>query len=227
MLLGDIPNASKRKRFFSSPAGVDYHRAFTGQPEAIPQGPGRRIVFAGQVAPHKGIDLLIRAVAQMPSRGDVILEIAGGCPPEYREALDVLIAEAGEIRIRELGYCNDIHDVLRPAYLYVHPTPPSRCHESFGRGAVEAMAVGVPVICFRSGALAELVDHEENGLVCEAETAECLAENLQRMLDDPGLRNRCGEDALERYRTRYSDEPVLRAWQSLLELEPPEGVEHD
>jgi SAM-dependent methyltransferase len=33
MLIGDIPNVSKRRRFFSSPAGREYHRAFTGSNE--------------------------------------------------------------------------------------------------------------------------------------------------------------------------------------------------
>jgi len=33
MLIGDIPNISKRKRFFSSSAGVRFHRAFTGSRE--------------------------------------------------------------------------------------------------------------------------------------------------------------------------------------------------
>jgi SAM-dependent methyltransferase len=32
-LFGDIPNLSKRKRFFSSTAGDAYHRAFTGRPD--------------------------------------------------------------------------------------------------------------------------------------------------------------------------------------------------
>ena len=34
MLIGDIPNISKRKRFFSSVAGAHFHRAFTGQQRA-------------------------------------------------------------------------------------------------------------------------------------------------------------------------------------------------
>jgi len=34
MLIGDIPNISKRKRFFSSAAGIQYHQQFTGQQEA-------------------------------------------------------------------------------------------------------------------------------------------------------------------------------------------------
>lgn len=36
MLIGDIPNASKRKRFFSSPTGVSFHKAFTGKNEDPP-----------------------------------------------------------------------------------------------------------------------------------------------------------------------------------------------
>ena len=33
MLIGDIPNVSKRKRFFSSPAGIEFHRRYTGTNE--------------------------------------------------------------------------------------------------------------------------------------------------------------------------------------------------
>jgi hypothetical protein len=33
MLIGDVPNVSKRRRFFSSPAGRDFHRRFTGSDE--------------------------------------------------------------------------------------------------------------------------------------------------------------------------------------------------
>ena len=38
LLIGDIPNASKRKRFFSSPAGVSFHKAFTGKNELVVSG---------------------------------------------------------------------------------------------------------------------------------------------------------------------------------------------
>lgn len=37
LLIGDIPNESKRDRFFGSPAGIAFHRAFTGQPDSIPK----------------------------------------------------------------------------------------------------------------------------------------------------------------------------------------------
>lgn len=48
MLIGDIPNVSKRKRFFLSPAGVNYHKSFTGKDESP------NVDF--QVIEHKKID---------------------------------------------------------------------------------------------------------------------------------------------------------------------------
>jgi hypothetical protein len=57
MLIGDIPNASKRKRFFASPQGVAFHRAFTGDDEAIPE------VAFNQVQPHLIDDSVVFALA--------------------------------------------------------------------------------------------------------------------------------------------------------------------
>jgi hypothetical protein len=46
MLVGDIPNVSKRKRFFSSPEGIAFHRAFTGRADDMPE------VAFNRVEPH-------------------------------------------------------------------------------------------------------------------------------------------------------------------------------
>lgn len=43
LLIGDIPNVSKRKRFFSSPGGIEYHRAFTGRADDVPEVEFNRI----------------------------------------------------------------------------------------------------------------------------------------------------------------------------------------
>lgn len=59
MLLGDIPNASKRKRFFSSPAGIRFHQAFTGTTE-IPK-PGFNSIDEGKINDSVLLSLLLRA----------------------------------------------------------------------------------------------------------------------------------------------------------------------
>jgi hypothetical protein len=57
MLIGDIPNVSKRKRFFSSPQGIASHRAFTGDATAIPE------VEFNRVQPHLIDDSVVLGLA--------------------------------------------------------------------------------------------------------------------------------------------------------------------
>ena len=76
------------------------------------------------------------------------------------------------------------------------------------------MAHGVPTVCFRSGALQEIVLHEKTGLICE-ESPEMLAEGINRILQDPGFRNTCGLGARDRFEKFYSKLAVLHRWQKV------------
>lgn len=179
----------------------------------------KNIVFVGQVAPHKGVDLLIEAFSALAGKySDIDLWIAGGVYDEHKAWFDAsLRSSLYQYRIHCLGYQDDVHEILKTAYLLAVPTRPSRFHESFGRVAAEAMAVGVPSVCFKSGALEEVVVHRETGLVCDVESAECLAANLEEFIRQPGLRDSCGRNARLRYDRHYSEAIVRRDWLSLLE----------
>ena len=75
MLLGDVPNVSKRRRFFSSPAGVRFHREFT-QTETTPEVAFNR-VERGQIDDAVVLALVARARAAgadayvLPQRDDL------------------------------------------------------------------------------------------------------------------------------------------------------------
>jgi glycosyltransferase involved in cell wall biosynthesis len=189
----------------------------------LSQWQGKRIIlFAGQVSAHKGLDLLSEAFMELTARHDnIALHIVGGCQTEFPGWFEDLLRQSRPwVDIKYWGYVNDVHDLFRAAYVYVHPTPPSRCHESFGRGVVEAMALGIPAVCFRSGPLEEIVVHAQTGLICEQESSRCLAENLGRFLDDAQFRNRCAQQARQRYIECYSDGPIRTAWMELLQNRP-------
>lgn len=72
---------------------------------------------------------------------------------------------------------------------------PSISPETFGMVGPEAMLLGVPVVTFGFGGTAELVRHMENGLVVAEATPRALADALERLARDPGLRNRLGAQA--------------------------------
>jgi glycosyltransferase involved in cell wall biosynthesis len=173
---------------------------------------GRNILFYGRVSPEKGIDLLLEAFSRItPKFPDVKLQIAGGCKDE--EQLQRAISELGlSGRVHYWGYLENIFPLLTMSYVYVQPSVPSRVRESFGRGAVEAMSQSVPVVCFKSGALQEVVIHEKTGLVCDEESADALAAALERFLRDNVFRDRCGAAGRIRYEENYSDGAIRSRW---------------
>lgn len=175
---------------------------------------GRRsILFVGQVARHKGVDILLDAFDVLAeSHDNLVLNIVGGCDdPLLRRRLEKQEIGNG-CKVRWWGYQDDVSQFLRGAHLYVHPSPPSRCHESFGVGLVEAMSLGIPSICFRSGAFPEIMVHEETGLICDDEHPLAFAKNINRLLMDANLRLHCSQQAFKRYQERYSSANIKSCW---------------
>jgi glycosyltransferase involved in cell wall biosynthesis len=172
----------------------------------------RNVLFAGQVERHKGIDLLLDAMAMLAAEDpSLALHIFGGCEDESQ--LRAEISRRGlEGAVHYWGYREDVGDLMRSADMHVHPSPPSRFAESFGRTVVEAMAAGVPSVCFRSGVLPEIVEHGRTGWVCETESAAALAEGMRALLANPGLREQLGRAARQKYETCYHDLAVRQKW---------------
>ena len=212
--------AIKRKRNFIAPPIVEVAEWLPDDSEACQQLRERRnLIFVGQVSRHKGIDLLLEAFKPVaPRHPDVMLHLVGGYRDDFRRELDREIAVAGLAdRVRFWGFREDTTRLMRFAYVYVHPSPPSRCQESFGRSVVEAMAQGVPTVCFRSGALQEIVVCEKTGLLCD-ESPDALGTAMDRFFCDVDLRNDCGRNARQRYQERYSPQVVRRRWAAFFQL---------
>jgi glycosyltransferase involved in cell wall biosynthesis len=172
----------------------------------------RNLFFIGQISKHKGVDVLLQAFNLIAhEHQDVVLHLVGGYRDDFRRQLDVLAEPGLHDRVKFWGYREDAVCLLRSAYLYVHSSPPSRFHESFGRSVVEAMAHGIPTVCFRSGALQEIVVHEQTGLICD-ESAAALAAALDRFLKDKDFRDTCADNAKRRYDELYSPLAVRDRW---------------
>ena len=210
--------AIRNKRNFVLPYILEVDQRPLEDPEDYRLLEGNRnLFFVGQISRHKGVDLLLESFKTIARQyPDVALNLVGGCRDDFRGELDREISSNGlDDRVRFWGFREDATRLLRFAYVYVHSSPPSRFQESFGRSVVEAMAHGVPTVCFRSGALQEIVVHEKTGLICE-ESSSSLTLALNRFLTEPTFREKCGELARERYEQAYSSRVVLPRWRQLL-----------
>ena len=150
-------------------------------PTRLPNPPTpTRLLFFGIVRPYKGLDVLLRALAQAPAH--VTLTVAGEFWADTTE-MDNLIGE--------LGLANRV--ALRPGYVPADEIPalfgaadalvmPYR-EATASQNALLAFAHGVPVITTTAGALAEPVRDGVDGLTCAPGDTEDLLRVLKGFSD--------------------------------------------
>ena len=134
----------------------------------------------GTLRPVKGQDFFLRAmpgvVAHMPQ---VLAVLTGDGDANYRRSLEHFIEEAKlQNHVRFLGTVTNMPAFYRACDVICIPSR----SESFGRAAVEAMAVGTPVVATRVGGLAEIIRHRTTGFLvsygCQEEMGAALIQVL-------------------------------------------------
>jgi glycosyltransferase involved in cell wall biosynthesis len=168
------------------------------------------LILVGQITPWKGQDTAIRALAQLPERlgaarllivGEPVFASAGTRHDNlaYREGLRELARELGvEERVAFLGARPDVADLLAASDVALMPS----WEEPFGRVAIEAMAMGVPVLATDRGGPAEILA-DGGGLLLDPRRPEAWAQAIARLLDDPQERAGIGAAGRQRAVARY------------------------
>jgi glycosyltransferase involved in cell wall biosynthesis len=147
--------------------------------------PGRYLAFLGRISPEKGVD---RAI-EIAKRVQIPLKIAAKVDPVDKKYFkreiepllgDPLVEHLGEIGDREKN------EFLGNAYALLLPID---WPEPFGLVIIEAMACGTPVIAYRGGAVAEVMEEGHTGFIVEA-----LEDAVKAVRRVPELsRRRCRE----------------------------------
>ena len=174
---------------------------------------GKRVaIFTGRLVPHKGIDVMLQALVQLPS--DVVLVVIGAGP-----RFSSLVGQARRLGVVDrVRFCPRVSDEELPRYLaladvFVFPSQ-SRL-EGFGLAVAEAMAAGLPVVIADMPGVREVIEPGREGLLAEPLLASDLADKVRTILDDPELGKQMGRAGRERAEARYGLPTVAR---SLLNL---------
>ncbi|GAB4428583.1 MAG: glycosyltransferase [Chloroflexi bacterium OHK40] len=187
----------------------------------------RLLLCVGRMEPLKGMDALIRALAQLRA-GDrpwsatvQVLLIGGegeGEPERWnseQRRLDALRRELGVAAV--VRFLGAQPQQLLPAYLAAADVVAVPSHyESFGMVALEALACGAVVVASHAGGLALTIEDERSGLLFPPDDHEALAAQIARVLDDEALAARLRAGALRRA-TEYGWGNVARRIVALYE----------
>lgn len=191
------------------PNGVDGSRFDAGQRDWT----SPRLLSAGRIVYQKGLDLGLRALAQLQEL-DWHWYIAGDGP--QMESLRTLAQELGiEGRITFLGWQSqdELADEYHQANLFLFPSR----HEGMPNAVLEAMASGLPVVATRIAGSEELVVDGETGMLVSPEDVDSLREGLRALLIDADKRERMGQASRLRVEREYSWESVARQYSEYLE----------
>lgn len=114
-------------------------------------------------------------------------------------------------RVLFLGRQDEVAELLSVADLMLLPSE----KESFGLVALEAMACGVPTIGSIAGGIPEVVTHGETGYLSDVGNTEQMAEYAIRLLQDEQLYERMSRACVQRARTKFCNDLIMRQYEDI------------
>jgi len=185
-------------------AGVDLDRPY--------------VLFVGRITRQKGIVHLLDAVRFLHPDVQVVLLAGQPDTPELAQAVETRVAElraqrSGIVWIPEMLPRSDVIQFYSHATVFCCPS----VYEPFGLINLEAMACECPVVASDVGGIPEVVVDGETGILVHVEVdpergepidpqgfARDLAAAIQRIVDDPSLRERLGRNGRARVEQHFS-----------------------
>lgn len=175
----------------------------------------KNIFFLSRIEPRNGLEYLIKAFQMIREKRDDCRLIIGGSGP-LKKHCERMVPNALKNDIHFLGQING----SRPEYystadIFCFPTTKA----SFGITLLEAMASAKPVVAFSLEAFERIITNGKDGILCGEPSAENLAREINRLLDDQKLRENIGTNARvtsEKYSWKKIAEKVIDHYEEIL-----------
>ena len=166
--------------------------------------------FTGNVRPVKGVDILLKALAQLPDTSRIQLLLVGEV--RCKKVQRMLRTPAYSARVHLTGYRGDACQLTGACDVFVMP---SIEREGLCRAVVEAMSQSVPAVVSDVGGMPELVEDGVSGLVVAPSDPTALANALLALEQDRSRLAMMGQAACDRIRTHFT---IARATDRMEEL---------
>lgn len=179
-----------------------------------------RFLLVGRVLWDKGIGEYIEAARIIKrlypqSQFEILGELGADNPAAIGKIqLDEWIEEG---LVHYHGYTDDVRPYLAKAHCVVLPS----YREGTPRSLLEAAAMGKPIVTTDVPGCRNVVEHENNGYLCEAKSGQALASAMQRILRlTDNERIAMGQRGREKMEQEFSEEIVINAYINAIERLP-------
>ncbi|WP_252106261.1 MULTISPECIES: glycosyltransferase [unclassified Halomonas] len=172
-----------------------------------------KIVYVARLSPEKqhlkALEILAEVVKHAP-QACLHLYGEGGERDKIKARIEALKLERHVVLE---GYCNDIASIYRDAQCAILTS----VMEGFPLTLLEAMAFRCPVVAFdvRYGP-SDMIASNETGFLVAPNDTTAFAEHLTRLVVEPGLARRLGDNAQTRFKTYFSPASVAKRWEETI-----------
>lgn len=165
---------------------------------------------------EKGQLYLLEGFKQVVDKNkDVHLIIIG---PGTTEQISKLKNKIAELKLEDaVTYLGSKEYSILPKYMSACDigTLPSIWFEAFGRTILDMMSCGLPMVTTTMGGMSEANPHNQTGLNVEPKNAQAIAEALETMIADDGLRDSLGQNARQRVLDVYTFEKIINQFKTV------------
>jgi glycosyltransferase involved in cell wall biosynthesis len=186
-------------------AGV---RAELGMPADAPL-----VVFAGRLAPQKGVADLIAALDLLQHVLPEVRTLIAGDGPLRSELENLAHDFHLHGRVKFLGHREDVPRLLAAADMLVLPS----LYEGLPNVVLEAMQLGKPVVATAAPGTTEVVVDGQTGILVPLHTPVELARAMRAVLRDPELAGRLGAAGRARVESEFRAETMVERFAALYE----------
>ena len=197
----------------NKPIDVIYNPIDASAFESPKESEGHTVLFFGKIVEMKGAFSLIKAFNIVAEKNlQVRLRLVGSGDIEgARRLVNPQFAD----RVEFVGFVP--HERIDAALFCVLPS----YFENFSMAALEVLARRKALIYTQRASGKELIDDGENGFLVDPDDVGQIAEKMELLLSDVGLRHRLAENGYEMCRSRFSTETIVpqmeQYYQSVIE----------
>ena len=206
---------SAERTWLISGVGVDPQRF-----QPAPPPPGKPVVlWSGRMLWDKGVGVLVEAARLLHQRAAVRVVLAGEPDPGNPASIDVQTLQGWvqEGVVEYWGWQADMLAAYRHSHIVAVPT-------MYGEGVptvlLEAGACGLPVVTTAMPGCRDVVIDGYNGLLVPPGDPPALADALNKLISDAGLRGRMGaagrQQILQKYTTLHVNAATLAVYETVL-----------
>lgn len=224
-----ILGQAKARHFLSFEQGRGFERTFPGLswelysnflPTDIPlkRLPDSKIIllFVGRLVKEKGIYEILAAVDelnQFRKLHDLVVWFVGDGPEMKALRFQAQLRPQGKVQVWGFLDGESLERVYQRSFAFLLP---SSHQEGFPYVILEAMRAGLPVIASPIGAIPSIIKDGKNGFLIPSKNPTALAQAIIKLLDNPGLARRMGNNNVRKFRKKFSKQAANEYYTRLL-----------